>query len=77
VSGFHWVGQPSEVTRPRVRGGSGVPWVRCGRRPGATNPISAPVLASVVAASVAQIRLLNGEIARLERDGSGKPPTRS
>jgi hypothetical protein len=35
------------------------------------------VLASVVAASVAQIRLLNGEIARLERDGSGKPPTRS
>jgi transposase len=37
--------------------------------PSATNPISAPVLASVVAASVAQIRLLNGEIARLERDG--------
>jgi transposase len=37
--------------------------------PSATNPISAPVLASVVAASVAQIRLLNSEIARLERDG--------
>lgn len=37
--------------------------------PSATNPISAPVLASIVAASVAQIRLLNGEIARLERDG--------
>jgi transposase len=36
--------------------------------PSAPNPIAAPVLASVVAASVAHIRLLNAEIARLERD---------